>query len=291
MIKLIKKHQAFSLIEISVVIVVIGILIAGISKGVDLYRDFKIKTAQKLTIDSIVPRTTGLAMWLETTMPESFNKNEQSINSKITNWYDINRQSLSKINFAQSTQSSKPTLQISSKNNLPMLFFDGVNDILLSSRFIDRSELTKNGDVTVFMLVDILSYPSVAILFKHSDGGDNRLALECNSNVLRFDYPNPSSGYLAGTNPFKINKNIIISATYNGAVQAIYIDGSLYASKANTNAITKLNSRIAIASNVSPWYFAHANIGEIIIYDRALSNSERQSVESYLAKKWDARLN
>jgi prepilin-type N-terminal cleavage/methylation domain-containing protein len=38
-----KNHKAFSLIEISMVILVIGILIAGISNGVDLYDDYRLK--------------------------------------------------------------------------------------------------------------------------------------------------------------------------------------------------------------------------------------------------------
>jgi prepilin-type N-terminal cleavage/methylation domain-containing protein len=43
-----KLNKGFSLIEMSVVILIIGILIAGISRGIDLYLDFKIQTAQKL---------------------------------------------------------------------------------------------------------------------------------------------------------------------------------------------------------------------------------------------------
>ena len=49
-----KKYQkAFSLVELSMVILIIGILIAGVSQGIDLYEDFRINTAKTLTLNSI----------------------------------------------------------------------------------------------------------------------------------------------------------------------------------------------------------------------------------------------
>ena len=43
------KKSAFSLIEISVVILVIGILISGISQGIDLFTDYRFINAKNLT--------------------------------------------------------------------------------------------------------------------------------------------------------------------------------------------------------------------------------------------------
>ncbi|MBM3590130.1 MAG: prepilin-type N-terminal cleavage/methylation domain-containing protein [Alphaproteobacteria bacterium] len=49
-------RKAFSLIEISVVILIIGILIAGISQGIDLYNDFNLTKARNITKNSRVGR-------------------------------------------------------------------------------------------------------------------------------------------------------------------------------------------------------------------------------------------
>ena len=64
--------KAFSLVELSMVILVIGILIAGISQGIDLYQDMRLATARSLTQNSRVGRIDNLELWLETTTEKSF---------------------------------------------------------------------------------------------------------------------------------------------------------------------------------------------------------------------------
>jgi len=151
-----KSSTAFSLVEISVVILVIGILIAGVSQGIDLYQDTKLATARSLTTNSRVGRIDGLVLWLETTSLSSFDSIESKVNSKITNWLDINPFSDKKINFVQSTQDSKPTLKISSKSDLPILYFDG-NDFFSSVNNVSSNDLTKLGDLTIFFVTEIFN--------------------------------------------------------------------------------------------------------------------------------------
>ena len=82
------QKLAFSLIEISMVILVIGILIAGISQGIDLYQDTKFSIAQTLTKNSRVNRIADLEMWLETTLDDSFVASEKIANSNISKWIE-----------------------------------------------------------------------------------------------------------------------------------------------------------------------------------------------------------
>jgi prepilin-type N-terminal cleavage/methylation domain-containing protein len=58
------NKKAFSLIEISVVILIIVILIYGVSVGVDLYQDFRLATARSLTLNSRVGRIEDLSLWV-----------------------------------------------------------------------------------------------------------------------------------------------------------------------------------------------------------------------------------
>ena len=63
--------KAFSLIEISMVILVIGILIAGISKGIDMVYDMRLATARALTDKAPMFGMENLELWLETTSENS----------------------------------------------------------------------------------------------------------------------------------------------------------------------------------------------------------------------------
>jgi prepilin-type N-terminal cleavage/methylation domain-containing protein len=57
------KISAFSLIELSVVILIIGILVAGVTQSSRLIAQFRLKTAQNLTINSPVSSIKNLSTW------------------------------------------------------------------------------------------------------------------------------------------------------------------------------------------------------------------------------------
>ncbi len=57
--------SAFSLIELSIVILIIGTLIAGVTQGSRLVRISKLRTAQNQTSTSPVSSIDGLALWLD----------------------------------------------------------------------------------------------------------------------------------------------------------------------------------------------------------------------------------
>ncbi len=61
-----KQIKAFTLIETSILFLVIGILIIGVSTVLDLNQDYKITIAKNLTQNSRVSRIDDLVLWLET---------------------------------------------------------------------------------------------------------------------------------------------------------------------------------------------------------------------------------
>jgi prepilin-type N-terminal cleavage/methylation domain-containing protein len=147
------KHQAFSLIEISIVVIIIGILISGISAGIDLYDDYKLRVAQNMTKNSRVGRINNLELWLETTTEYSLATGTTSFIDKLTlnnqdqvgRWNDINPNILpiAHNNETQATLNNKPKYIRKSLNGLPTLSFDGTNDFFsYNGNFLVGSEYT-----------------------------------------------------------------------------------------------------------------------------------------------------
>ena len=84
-----RPNKAFSLIEISIVILIVGILISGVSLGVDLYQDFRLASARSLTQNSRVGRINDLVLWLEASQKSSFEPDNIANGTAITKWKNI----------------------------------------------------------------------------------------------------------------------------------------------------------------------------------------------------------
>lgn len=65
-----KKHTAFSIVELSIVILVIGLIIGGISTSTYLIKQFRLSNARSLTQSSPVSSIEGLVGWWEPVMEE-----------------------------------------------------------------------------------------------------------------------------------------------------------------------------------------------------------------------------
>lgn len=149
--------SAFSLVEIAMVILIIGILIAGISSGVDLYDDYKLKIAQNLTKNSRVGRIENLELWLETTSENSLATGTSSFTDKanpidqdaIGRWNDISPNILPTLrnNATQTTLANQPKYIRKSINGLPALLFDGSND-----SFSFNGNFLVGSDYTIFVV-------------------------------------------------------------------------------------------------------------------------------------------
>ena len=147
--------KGFSLIEISIVLLIIGILISGILVGQDLILDAKIKSAQNLTRTSPVNKITDLTLWLDvnaekslistTTADRCLSKymSYQDLlgNETICAWRDINSQKSLGTNMSDKIALSintthainaMPTYVVNGIGGLPSLYFDG-SDYLISS--------------------------------------------------------------------------------------------------------------------------------------------------------------
>ena len=279
---------AFSLIELSVVILIVGILVIGITKGKSIYNVARLFSAKSLTQKSPVISIDKLVMWLETTSDKSFITSEITATTPtISTWNDLNYLSAYLPNNAtQATTASQPKYTTNAINGLPALRFDGSGDFL---NFNGTS--LANSNYTIFVVEQRRSTQDENYFINNTVGGTNLgLFLGFSSNTINFDHfasslHSASLGKYSSPIPrihaFRFSSTAGVGRNY-------YLNGILLSSNtALTTPLTSYNN-----ANIAKYTLCYYNgdIGEIIMFNKALSGTERKDVEQYLGKKWGIKV-
>jgi prepilin-type N-terminal cleavage/methylation domain-containing protein len=299
------QKKAFSLVEVSIVIMIIGVAIAAITQGTRLVNQFRLNSARSLTQSSPVPATDNLVLWLETTSSNSFQPTGYNNNAPLAAtsgtkvWYDLSLKN-DALSTSNSPYSSNPTYIKNGINGLPSLKFDGVSQYL---DFTDPSALV-NGSYTIFVVEQPTKTSGTFNYFLSSKSGD------CSTNTcFSLGHENITSGtytiylsnfsnYIATTASdisgltYKTDRAILHSAIFStiGSRKYFY-NGKIGKSDGNNIAING-NSGMTIGNAASlSGGFYQGLIGEIIIFNRALDKDERWAIEAYLGKKWGISVN
>ncbi len=296
----------FSLIELSVVILVIGILVLGVTKGSRIISEAKLKSAQALTKSSPVNSIAGLSLWLDTTDSATIAKgsvgsesyNNTADGDLVPNWKDRNPQSSATLNLAAAIDGNRPTYVKSSIGNLPSLRFSSTSTTAL---FVDGFNFPE-ANYTIFAV------------FKTTVDGTNRAILSfvksANNPGLNFHLQNTGefralhrspSGTSGGDTivtpsaTVQLNTNYVVSFIRNSSVGTsnFWINGNNVQSGGTTLAnFESAGNRLAVGSLYGAGFFINyfdGDISEIILFKRALKASEKQSVEQYLAQKYSIK--
>jgi len=282
----IRNKIAFSVFELSIVFIVLGILISGISTGIDLYEDYKNFVSRSLTKNSPVNRIEDLVLWIDANSIESY-KTYPKDKTKINSLKDIKNYE-NKFNFIQNTTSSQPIYYNSLINGVSGLQFDGIDDFLISENNILSKNLSQFGEITIFMVANILTSSGTGVFLKY-EISTTRICFEVNNGKIRFDFP-VVNNLIITDNP-QTNKNLIIMAMSNKINQSLFINNQLSISKENNQGLVSNSStQILIGINPGPNLPTKLNFGELIIYDRALNNKEINLIASYLSQKWGIKI-
>ncbi len=309
---MISKNKAFSLIELSIVVLIIGILISGVTQGSRLIKASKLQTAKTLTLSSDVNSIKDLAMWLETSLDNSVTIDSSST---VTRWNDINPQSMSKIN-AYNTIPGGPVYVENVINGLPVIQFYLESEIPANQRFGERITVDPNGLGLSFLANT--NYTIFVVEQRVSSGSlDGKNSMFLSGHGLISPSINLQIGYSSGKNfiwdhtgvttavkdASDWNIPVTLSAAITPRIHTFKFDttkGKYYSMKSNISAPYSATNADAIGKPLVSYYGAaiggmssgseDLSIAEMIIFTRALSTDEIKSVEAYLGKKYAIKI-
>ena len=199
--------------------------------------------------------------------------------STVSSWLD---QSGNGYNASQSNASYQPLYVPNALNGKPVLRFDGANRFLLISN--SAIPIDKHTIFIVFKTYNTSSQSIFGIWY--SKPGWNFVL---SSGVYTYII-DKSSAYITGTAP-TIGANNLFSLTFDGSNVKSYNSGSLIQNDSSIYSSVYSNTSdalaIGIATNgVSTADPFNGDIAEIVIYNTALSDAERITVENYLKNKY-----
>ncbi len=290
------KSKAFSLIELAVVIIVVGILIAGVTQGGALITRAKFKTAQTLTQSSPVSATPGLRLWLETSLDQSIAEAQASDGAAVTMWYDINPQISNKL-FARTASTAILYKVKSAVNGLPSLYFPGaIADFFTISTASGSTAATPipttSNAFTYFIVLQADSVGSIEDAFYNGTfGSSNGWGYRNSASAKTFLY----NAVTTGTGTSALAKAEVISATSVGGTSGslrLYVNGVSDATfgAGVTATVTSpttgfyIGSKNSTGSATDNW---RGFISEIIIFEKKLSDADRKAIEKYLGTKYN----
>ncbi|MBM3579157.1 MAG: LamG domain-containing protein [Alphaproteobacteria bacterium] len=291
-----KLNRAFSLVELSIAILIIGIVIAGIAASSSLFTKMKLSSARQLTSTSPVPSIPNLTLWLESTSEGSFTSTSLSNNDAIAQWNDINPRNTYK-NNATGASGKQPLYSTNIINGLPALKFDGTDDVMsLASTDVIGGE--RVGTIFTVAVVSTAAGASnvVHTVFRSNSSAAVKLTVLANTSTAkcgRFFYDTMWRGSDTPTSAPAIGvaTPVICSARYNGSQVQGWTNGSVDTAASMTGIVAIPTSTVIGASAASSGdTFLNGYIAEIIVYNRSLTTDERTDVEKYLSKKWNIKI-
>ena len=280
------KNSAFSLIELSIVFLIIAILIAGASQGYGLVKSARISNARSITAKSPISQTPGLQAWYETTSKDSFDQSQVIDGAQLTKWKDICSSSiLTGINILTTTASPNVTYSQSSINKLPAVKFNGTGKLSLLAFTQAYSE------ATIFLVIKLNYAPDASnyktILDGSSTSSDFSFSIKSDRTQVY------AGGTIAGAqtnsvpNSFFNSGEFAIAIYFNGTSSKVFLNNTesmLGGSDFNSGSNQLVG--LTLGTNKLGNLGFNGFISEVAIFNRAIKSTERKEIFNYFSKKY-----
>ena len=278
-------------------ILVIGVLIAGVIEGRNLIQKFSLNSARALTKSSPVGGIKDLLVWYETSLEESFIDSQEKDGATITTWYDINPQSTSHIDAVP--HNGKTTFEENIFGNIPGVYLNNYSSLSHSNASLVGSNFT-------IFVVEQKQFSLISTGFNSVIGGDNvgtNTSLRIAYTTSTGDTINAGLGHSASNNIISYTNAeltrrvpIMHSFTLSQTVGTKYwFNGGISPDASGTSSVNKNPLRSGTTNKARIGNFGGNNINdyayngyiaEYIVFTRDLKDEERQAIEKYLSQKY-----
>jgi hypothetical protein len=224
----------------------------------------------------------GIAAWLRADYAANANS-----------WVDF---SGNQVNATQATVANQPALAAGALNYNQALTFNGTTDYLQIPQASIAGKFAFGNTARTLIGVGVNTVTADQLLFSYGTFAANQASgLRANGGRAIWEGMGAPSGITGPLNSFPANKPGIIAGRYTGGAAGT---ASLYSSGTNSIASGTMNWATTISAEGAQigkyvgenrWW--NGNIGEVIVYNRDLTNAEFQRVSSYLALKYGITLN
>ncbi len=301
------KNRAFSLIELSIVVLIIGILIAGVTQGSRLVNASKVQTAQTFTQSSPVTSVQGLLLWLDSSRADSFISTETSNATALTKWYNVNpqvadpnRATTSLTTFTNSD--TKITYKSVGINGLPSVSFASGRTSTFASP-ADGRIVTPYQAYTIFVVARVTSISAVNTFLYNGDSAVFKGfgVYSDETGKMRVDGGTTSAftalvGETSATANAARIMTVAISPNSANGIATTTPTVEFYVNGKDDLAATALSANITAQGATDVLYLGGTtaasllpfvgDMSEVIMFDTVLKASDRKSVEQYLGKKY-----
>ena len=217
-----------------------------------------------------------LQLWLDADADYTITKDGSN---KVSQWND---KSGNENHATQWTSNDQPTYSTSGMNGKPTFSFDGAGDT-----FDISNNISLTNDYEIFIIAESTWLETWVSFILGSSSTNTKLGKQQNNKIfarvinggafdISVDFPSKNTPFLEN---FTRNSNNKIDVSFNNAGFNRLFSG---AEQSGSTTFNKIGVDDLLVQN-NYW---EGKISEILIYNKALSASERNKVISYLAKKW-----
>jgi Tfp pilus assembly protein PilE len=269
------KKTAFSLLELSIILAIIAILSAGIMQSSSMIKASRLANARAFTVNSPAAKIEGLIAWYETSLQYSFKAGENIDAAQITEWHDINPESVAADRNKLTKSASSGVVYVDDGiNKIPSLQFDGSSKISLTKFF--QGSLKQS---TIFIVAEPMTI-SGTIVILDSDTTNSTNAVGLKTTAINLN----ASSSVNFSNTISPGDTYIVAAYFNGSASSASLNSQTMAS--TQNAGTNELAGVTIGTNKSGGSGIYGLISEVIIFNRPLKIQERIEILTYLSKKY-----